>query len=277
MKKIYGPIIVGMAAFLAAAPVITTTVVKADNTNNSAVTQSTTTASDALLEQLWRISQMEYSDKYDAAQRLTLTTMNAKYSQQLGSSDAHILQVTQQLKAYLDKGDIGYSVNANTNVQGYDINHANIGMPAIDHDYDVYTFDALNKPQTQQLVFDGYTVLDNSGNTSDGKVSMWLDSNEKLHMDPNFGTYMYESYDVNLLKNGDSYNTKVTSSKWTKISSTVTTDRMALLYTYEGKVVGNRALAGHSSWFTDRYATINGEKMYRVATNEWVRAYDVGQ
>lgn len=47
------------------------------------------------------------------------------------------------------------------------------------------------------------------------------------------------------------------------------------LYTLEGKDITNRGLSGDSKWYTDQYATINGEKMYRVATNEWVKATDV--
>jgi len=47
------------------------------------------------------------------------------------------------------------------------------------------------------------------------------------------------------------------------------------LYTIDGKVVTNRGLSTGSKWFTDQYATINGEKMLRVATNEWVKASDI--
>ena len=47
------------------------------------------------------------------------------------------------------------------------------------------------------------------------------------------------------------------------------------LYTSEGKMVGNRALSKNSSWYSDKIATINGEKMYRVATNEWIKASDI--
>ena len=47
------------------------------------------------------------------------------------------------------------------------------------------------------------------------------------------------------------------------------------LYTLEGKMITNRALGTNSQWYTDQYAIVKGEKMYRVATNEWVRASDV--
>ena len=55
----------------------------------------------------------------------------------------------------------------------------------------------------------------------------------------------------------------------------VTTKNQASLYTKDGKKVTNRALAANTPWYTDQSATINGEKMYRVATNEWVKASDI--
>lgn len=39
--------------------------------------------------------------------------------------------------------------------------------------------------------------------------------------------------------------------------------------------VGNRALGGNTSWFSDKMITISGVKYYRVATNEWVKATEV--
>lgn len=56
---------------------------------------------------------------------------------------------------------------------------------------------------------------------------------------------------------------------------TTTNGSYKRLYTLEGKMITNRALGVNSKWYTDQYATINGEKMYRVATNEWVKASDV--
>jgi len=47
------------------------------------------------------------------------------------------------------------------------------------------------------------------------------------------------------------------------------------LYKLDGHIIKNRALSSSSAWYTDQYATINGETMYRVATNEWVKAADI--
>lgn len=77
---------------------------------------------------------------------------------------------------------------------------------------------------------------------------------------------------------------RVATNEWAKlddglevetINTTVRTKVQAGLYTADGKKVTNRALAGNSDWFTDKSATINGQKMYRVSTNEWVAASDL--
>lgn len=59
------------------------------------------------------------------------------------------------------------------------------------------------------------------------------------------------------------------------LSENVVTKNQARLFTADGQAVTNRALAKNSAWHTDKSATINGETMYRVATNEWVRVADV--
>jgi len=56
--------------------------------------------------------------------------------------------------------------------------------------------------------------------------------------------------------------------------ATVKTQTRATLYDSQGKSLG-RGLSSGSSWYTDGYAMINGVKMYRVATDEWVPASDV--
>ena len=44
------------------------------------------------------------------------------------------------------------------------------------------------------------------------------------------------------------------------------------LFRQDGTPVPFRGLGGNTSWQTDKMITVNGEKMYRVATNEWVKA-----
>lgn len=43
------------------------------------------------------------------------------------------------------------------------------------------------------------------------------------------------------------------------------------IYNSKGESIGT-TLSANTSWRTDSYATINGEKMYRVATDEWIPA-----
>ncbi|KRN97747.1 SLAP domain-containing protein [Companilactobacillus kimchiensis] len=77
---------------------------------------------------------------------------------------------------------------------------------------------------------------------------------------------------------------RVSTSEWAKqadglevtpLDQSVYTKNDARLYTGNGKLVSDRELASNTAWRTDKSATINGEKMYRVSTNEWVKASDL--
>ncbi len=48
------------------------------------------------------------------------------------------------------------------------------------------------------------------------------------------------------------------------------------LYTAKGQLITNRSLVADSDWFVDSIVYINGIKYYRVATDEFVKASDVG-
>jgi len=65
--------------------------------------------------------------------------------------------------------------------------------------------------------------------------------------------------------------------EYENVNSTVNTKTGSAKYLYDinGKRSEKRALAGNTAWFSDRSAIVNGEKMYRVATNEWVKASDI--
>ncbi|WP_125567179.1 SLAP domain-containing protein [Companilactobacillus insicii] len=56
---------------------------------------------------------------------------------------------------------------------------------------------------------------------------------------------------------------------------TTTSDDPTYLYKGNGQKISNRALLPHSAWQTSKMATINGVKMYKVATDEWVPATDI--
>lgn len=47
------------------------------------------------------------------------------------------------------------------------------------------------------------------------------------------------------------------------------------LYNTNNELIDHRALVANSHWQVDKVRTINGEKQYRVSTNEWIKASDV--
>ena len=80
------------------------------------------------------------------------------------------------------------------------------------------------------------------------------------------------------IKSTDNDNTNTDNTDVQKADRTkVTTKNIAItnLYTQDGDVVASRGLGRNSSWLTDKMVTTNGVKMYRVATNEWIRASDI--
>lgn len=56
--------------------------------------------------------------------------------------------------------------------------------------------------------------------------------------------------------------------------ATTNSGSYAHLYTDQGKLITNRALAPNTPWLVGKTATINGETMYQVATNEYLKASD---
>jgi len=90
--------------------------------------------------------------------------------------------------------------------------------------------------------------------------------------------------DRTMTLNGETYY-RVGINEWVKLSdgleirlidAVITTKKQTDLYNAAGKKVSDHALAANTPWRTDRFATINGEKMYRVSTDEWVAASDLG-
>lgn len=82
--------------------------------------------------------------------------------------------------------------------------------------------------------------------------------------------------------NGDQYYQVATDEflpvhsgvEFVSTKATVKTTTRTTLYDSQGRSL-SRALSSGSSWYTDGYAIINGVKMYRVATDEWIPASDV--
>lgn len=83
--------------------------------------------------------------------------------------------------------------------------------------------------------------------------------------------------------NGVTY-LRVATNEWVKVDngleiklvdSVITTNKQAILYNSKGERITNRVLGANTAWRTDRTAQINGQTMYRVATNEWIPASNV--
>lgn len=79
---------------------------------------------------------------------------------------------------------------------------------------------------------------------------------------------------------------RVSTHEWVKVpdiyiyqdlSNNVLTTKQTNLYNTHGSLVNNRALMADTSWKVDRSSSdiIDGVLMYRVSTNEWVKADDV--
>ncbi|GEO48435.1 SLAP domain-containing protein [Companilactobacillus kimchii] len=77
---------------------------------------------------------------------------------------------------------------------------------------------------------------------------------------------------------------RVATNEWVKVNngleiklidSVIRTDKQTTLYNSKGEKITNRVLGADTAWRTDRTAQINGQTMYRVATNEWLAAKDV--
>lgn len=77
---------------------------------------------------------------------------------------------------------------------------------------------------------------------------------------------------------------RVATNEWVKLTdglevnlnnTVVNTLNDAHLYNAKGDLITNRGLAKNTAWRSDKTASINGQTMYRVATNEWVKASDI--
>ena len=112
-----------------------------------------------------------------------------------------------------------------------------------------------------------------------------FDDNKKVIGNRGLGGHSDWRVDKTKSDNGTTYY-RVARNEWVKAidvvayfnaNSVITTKagNYKFLYDVNGKRNGGRAIAANTPWYTDRVATINGEKMYRVATNEWVKAADV--
>lgn len=113
---------------------------------------------------------------------------------------------------------------------------------------------------------DSIAIYDANGNkVSDKTLNGLTDFNTSKKSEVN-GTTYYQVGDNEWISENDVV-------EYFEYSGTVQTnsDSIKKLSQLNGKT-SNRGLAQTTDWQSDRYATINNEKMYRVSTNEWVAA-----
>lgn len=120
--------------------------------------------------------------------------------------------------------------------------------------------------------------------TMDKLVSLYSDTGAKLDA-RSLGADSSWATDKKLTLNGDTYY-RVSTSEWVKGSdvysytsnpTTVVTKDGSISHLYDatGKVSPSRSVSANSAWYSDRTTMINGQKYYRVSTNEWLSANDV--
>jgi len=282
MKSYYKPFVFGFAALMTLTPAINlTNVAAATNTSSSAITQSTGSGYNALYTQIKRATDDEDSGKYGNAQQITLQSVIDKYYGRLGKiSDSQDMQDATELKDYLDKGIVAYTIEPFTSVWITNIEDAS-DFYGSDYSAPAYVFKEVNKPELKKLDIGDHTVVDkNNHPVANNEVPMWIDNEGYLNIDSNYSIYgthpqinVIYTRDIDKYSNNPSSNS--TDNPWTSSEGVITTKHMSFLYTLDGNKVDDRALSGNSAWYTDRYATINGEKMYRVSTDEWVKSSDI--
>lgn len=121
---------------------------------------------------------------------------------------------------------------------------------------------------------DGAAVYDASGNPSgrvlpygsDWKIGYQINLAGGTFYEVGSGEFVSAS-DVRPYQNTIDY----------KVNKVITTraGAPARLYNSNGQLIGSRALAPNTSWFTDRFSDIGREGFYRVATNEYVSDVDI--
>jgi len=86
---------------------------------------------------------------------------------------------------------------------------------------------------------------------------MHIDAGGQIHLDNDYLIYVGGDPQIHAVRNGESATAETTS--WTSWDQVATTQNgISYLYRLDGHLVKNRVLGPYSSWFSDRYATING-------------------
>lgn len=151
--------------------------------------------------------------------------------------------------------------------------------PSTSHHHSSSSNNQNVKPVDKKTVVSHNTVILTTSKTN---VPLY-DNNGKLITDRALGKNSMWIADKMMTLGGVKY-LHVATDEWVKLedgleveslNENVKTDKLTKLYDSTGKTITNRALGAKTDWYTDSSATINGQKMYRVSTNEWVLASEV--
>jgi hypothetical protein len=147
-----------------------------------------------------------------------------------------------------------------------------------------YTIDK-DTPTSTVYVQKSDQTVDNivSGYPRNGNIKIY-DGNGKLNDDVVLSEGSSWIIDKTITINGAEYYRVATDQyvkasdvyKYTPLQTVAVTNgtNVTPVYNTKGQLIIDRALDVNTPWYTDRSATIRGKKMYRVATNEWIKASD---
>ena len=147
-----------------------------------------------------------------------------------------------------------------------------------------YTIDK-DTPTSTVYVQKSDQTVDNivSGYPRNGNIKIY-DGNGKLNDDVVLSEGSSWIIDKTITINGAEYYRVATDQyvkasdvyKYTPLQTVAVTNgtNVTPVYNTKGQLIIDRALDVNTPWYTDRSATIRGKKMYRVATDEWIKASD---
>ncbi|WCG35318.1 SLAP domain-containing protein [Companilactobacillus farciminis] len=147
-----------------------------------------------------------------------------------------------------------------------------------------YTIDK-DTPTSTVYVQKSDQTVDNivSGYPRNGNIKIY-DGNGKLNNDVVLSEGSSWIIDKTITINGAEYYRVATDQyvkasdvyKYTPLQTVAVTNgtNVTPVYNTKGQLIIDRALDVNTPWYTDRSATIRGKKMYRVATDEWIKASD---
>lgn len=163
---------------------------------------------------------------------------------------------------------------------GIDPESENLEAPTVSKDLFTYVGQTIS---IDAPVVDGYTAnpnvleitlkLDNKG-----EYKLETNNSDKSFVTENGEALYTIYYTKNPTKVTPPSTTPTVTSKFTHKLQTLTTypdQDSANIYDEDGNLSKTVALSPDSNWQTDEYMTIKGEKYYRVATNEFVKASDI--